>query len=103
MKISIIIPTRERAEFLRYSVRTALEIQDKNFEIIVCNNASRDNTEAVVKSLSDPRVHYVYTGSRISMRENFNFALKHSTGEYVIFLGDDDGIVPTSSNSLELF
>ena len=103
MKISIIIPTRERAEFLRYSVRTALEIQDKNFEIIVCNNASSDNTEAVDKSLSDPRVHYVYTGSRISMRENFNFALKHSTGEYVIFLGDDDGIVPSQFKFLRTF
>ncbi|MDA9670900.1 glycosyltransferase family 2 protein [Paracoccaceae bacterium] len=94
MKISIIIPTRERAQYLRYSLQTALEIQDKNLEIIVCNNASSDNTEAIVKSFSDPRVQYINTGSRISMRENFNHALKYSSGEYVIFFGDDDGIVP---------
>jgi glycosyl transferase family 2 len=94
MKISIIIPTRERADYLRYSLQTALEISDDNLEIVVCNNASRDNTEEVVKSFTDPRIKYVNTGARISMRENFNFALSQSSGEYVIFFGDDDGIVP---------
>jgi len=95
MKISIIIPTRERAEYMRYSLQTALEIQDANIDIVVCNNASCDDSEAVVKSFSDPRIHYVNTGARISMRENFNHALKQSSGEYVIFFGDDDGIVPS--------
>ncbi|MBL4750499.1 MAG: glycosyltransferase family 2 protein [Amylibacter sp.] len=94
MKISIIIPTRERAEYLRYSIQTALEINDDNLEIVICNNASQDNTEEVVKSFSDPRIRYVNTGTRISMRENFNRALHESSGEYVIFFGDDDGIVP---------
>ena len=94
MKISIIIPTRERAEYLRYSLRTALEIKDENLEIVVCNNASQDDTEMAVKSFSDPRIKYVNTGARISMRENFNRALNESSGDYVIFFGDDDGIIP---------
>jgi len=94
MKISIIIPTRERVEYLRYSIQTALEIVDDNLEIVICNNASQDDTEAVIKSFSDPRIKYVNTGARISMRENFNRALNESSGDYVIFFGDDDGIVP---------
>ncbi len=94
MKISIIIPTRERAEYLRFSIQTALDIDDKEIEIVVCNNASRDDTETVVQSFNDPRIHYVNTGARVSMRENFNHALNQSRGEYVIFFGDDDGIVP---------
>ena len=94
MKISIIIPTRERAEYLHYAIQTALEIEDKNLEIIVCDNASQDNTEVIVKSFSDPRIIYVNTGTRLSMRENFNRALNESSGDYVIVFGDDDGIVP---------
>jgi len=94
MKISIIIPTRERAEYLHYSLQTALEIADDDLEIVVCNNASQDDTEAVVKRFSDPRIVYVNTGKRVSMRENFNRALNASSGDYVIFFGDDDGIVP---------
>ncbi len=94
MKISIIIPTRERAEYLRYSIQTALDIDDENLEVVVCNNASCDDTEAVVQSFTDPRIHYVNTGARVSMRENFNRAMNESSGDYVIFFGDDDGIVP---------
>jgi len=94
MKISIIIPTRERAEYLHYAIQTALEIEDKNLEIIVCDNASQDNTEVIVKNFSDPRIIYVNTGTRLSMRENFNRALNESSGDYVIVFGDDDGIVP---------
>lgn len=94
MKISIIIPTRERAQYLRFSIQTALDIDDKDIEVVVCNNASRDDTESVVQSFDDPRIHYVNTGARVSMRENFNHALNQSSGEYVIFFGDDDGIVP---------
>ena len=94
MKISIIIPTRERAEYLYYSIQTALEIKDENLEILICNNASQDNTEAVIKSFSDPRIIYVNTGARLSMRGNFNRALIESSGDYVIFFGDDDGILP---------
>lgn len=95
MKISIIIPTRERATYLHYSLQTALEIKDDDLEIVVCDNASCDDTETVVKSFTDPRIKYVNTGARISMRENFNRALCESSGEYVIFFGDDDGIVPS--------
>ncbi len=94
MKISIIIPTRERVQYLRYSIQTALDIDDENLEVVVCNNASCDDTEAVVLSFTDPRIHYVNTGARVSMRENFNRAMNESSGDYVIFFGDDDGIVP---------
>jgi len=94
MKVSIIIPTRERAQYLNYSIQTALKIEDDKTEIVVCDNASQDNTMDVVKKFSDPRLKYVNTGARISMRENFNFALNASAGDYVVFFGDDDGILP---------
>jgi glycosyltransferase involved in cell wall biosynthesis len=94
MKISVIIPTRERAQYLHYSIQTALRIDDAEIEIIVCDNASQDGTADVVAAFDDRRLKYVNTGQRISMRENFNFALNASSGEYVIFFGDDDGILP---------
>lgn len=94
MKVSIIIPTRERAQYLKYSIQTALIIEDNNIEIVICDNASQDNTADVVKTFTDSRLKYVNTGARISMRENFNYALNASSGDYVIFFGDDDGILP---------
>ena len=94
MKISIIIPTRERAQYLYYALQTALEIKDENIEIIVSDNFSDDNTKEIVNSFSDNRIKYTNTGQRVSMRENFNHGLLTSIGEYVIYFGDDDGILP---------
>lgn len=94
MKISIVIPTRERSQYLRYSVQTALQIEDENIEIVVSDNASMDGTKKMLDEFSDPRLVYVNTGSRVSMRENFNHAFMASTGEYLVYFGDDDGILP---------
>ena len=94
MLISIIIPTRDRAEYLKHSIQTAISIPDKNIEIIISDNASIDGTKDILESLEDKRLKYVNTGKRVSMRANFEFALKASSGEYVIFFGDDDGIIP---------
>lgn len=94
MKISIVIPTRERLQFLKYSVQTALEIDDPDIEIVISDNASTDGTQEYIASLTDPRITYVNTGGRYSMRENFNTAFLASSGDYLIYFGDDDGIVP---------
>ena len=94
MRISIVIPTRERAAYLRHSLATATAIDDDALQIIVSDNASTDGTEAVVRAARDPRVAYVNTGRRLSMRQNFEFALGNATGDYVIYFGDDDGILP---------
>ena len=94
LKISIIIPTRERSYYLHYALQTALEIDDENIEIIVSDNFSKDETKAVVEKFSDSRLKYLCTHKRVSMRENFNSAALKSTGDYIIFFGDDDGILP---------
>ncbi|KAB7610069.1 glycosyltransferase [Amylibacter sp. SFDW26] len=94
MKLSIIIPTRERIQYLRESVKTALAVDDPNVEIIVSDNASQDDTYEVLSKINDPRFKYVNTGQRVSMRANFENGLKHSTGDYIMFFGDDDGVLP---------
>jgi hypothetical protein len=94
MKISIIIPTRERAVYLGASISTALAIEDPDLEVVVSDNASTDGTRAVVESFSDPRLIYVETGRRVSMRENFCRGLDASSGDYILFFGDDDAVLP---------
>ena len=94
LKVSIIIPTCDRSHYLFYSLQTVLEIKDDNIEIIVSDNYSGDNTKAIVEKFSDKRLKYICTDKRVSMRENFNNAALKSTGDYLIFFGDDDGILP---------
>ena len=92
-KLSIIVPTRERSETLVHTIRTVVSQDYPDCEIIVSDNASQDNTREVVASFSDSRIRYINTGRRISMSENYEFALASARGEYVTYLGDDDGFV----------
>lgn len=93
-KVSIVIPTRERAEYLHYSIQTALAIDDADIEILINDNFSQDHTREVVEAFDDPRLVYKNTGRRVSMRENYNNAIANATGDYLISFGDDDGIIP---------
>lgn len=97
-KFTILIPTRERADTLEYTIRCCLNQTYQDLEIIVSDNFSQDNTYHIVKSFNDKRLKYINTGKRVSMSENFDFALSHVVDGYVMFIGDDDGILP---NSLE--
>lgn len=92
--ISVIIPTRERAYYLRYCLKTVIKVDDPDLEIVVSDNASTDNTKEVVQEFDDPRIKYVCTPKRVSMRANFEYGVKNSAGEYVVIIGDDDGVLP---------
>jgi glycosyltransferase involved in cell wall biosynthesis len=92
--ITLIIPTRERCETLRFTLQSAVEQRSANFEIIVCDNFSQDGTRQVVDAVTDPRVRYVNPGKRLSMCDNWDFALQFARGAYVIFIGDDDAVMP---------
>ena len=94
LRVSIIIPSRDRASYLEHSLKTVTRIDDADIEILVSDNASEDHTRDVVNAAKDARVRYVNPGSRVSMRQNFEFAVRQSTGDYVITFGDDDGMIP---------
>ena len=98
--ISLIIPTRERAETLAFTLATALDQTSRDYEVIVSDNASEDDTRAVVERCSDSRVRYFNTGRRLSMCDNYEFALERAVGEYVIIIGDDDAVMPGSLDKL---
>jgi glycosyltransferase involved in cell wall biosynthesis len=99
-RITVIIPTRERCETLKASIRTCIEQDYDNLEIIVSDNASRDDTEAVVRSISDPRLRYIKTDRRLSMTGNYEFALAHVRPGFVTIIGDDDGLMPGAAGDL---
>jgi len=92
---TVVIPTRERSDTLEHSLHTCV-IQDyDDLEILVSDNFSQDRTREVAGSYKDPRIRYINTGKRISMTDNFEFALAHVPSKgYVIYIGDDDGLLP---------
>ena len=99
--ITLVIPTRERADTLKFTLETVVAQLNDEFQIVVSDNFSQDNTKEVVESFLDSRITYVNTGERLSMCDNWDFALKYVRGEYVIYIGDDDGLMPGAISKLE--
>lgn len=96
-KLTIIIPTRERGDTLYWAIKTCINQNYDNLEIIVCDNFSSDNTREIVADFqADKRVKYINTGKRISMSHNWEFALNHVNEGFVSVLGDDDGFLPNT-------
>lgn len=93
---TVIIPQKDRAEYLIHTLRTCM-IQDyPNFEIIVSDDCSEDNSVEVVRELmkKDPRIKLFAHDHHLGMRDNFEFALNQVRPGYVMALGGDDGLVP---------
>jgi glycosyltransferase involved in cell wall biosynthesis len=98
--ISVVIPTRERCDTLVSTLRTCTEQNYDKLEIIVSDNASADRTQAYVNSAQDERIRYIRTERRLSMSHNWEFALSHVRGDYVTYVGDDDGLLPGALSAL---
>jgi glycosyltransferase involved in cell wall biosynthesis len=90
MKFSVLLPTRNRLEYLKFAIASVIQQDYENWEIIVSDNNSTDDNEGYVRSLRDSRIKYFRTHSSVSVTENWNNALEKSSGDYVIMLGDDD-------------
>jgi glycosyltransferase involved in cell wall biosynthesis len=98
--LSIVIPTRERARYLRHSLNTAVACADPRIEIVVSDNASEDDTAKVVAEAGCANLKYVRTKERVPVSQNFESAFSNATGEYIVYLGDDDAVIPSGIRDL---
>lgn len=93
---TVIIPQKNRAEYLVHTLRTCM-IQDyPNFQVIVSDDCSEDNSVEVVQELAkrDSRIKLFAHTQHLGMRDNFEFALNQVKEGYVMALGGDDGLLP---------
>ena len=97
---SIVIPTRNRADTLEYTIKTILNQNFNDFEIIVCNNNSIDNTEELIKNIDDFRIKYIKSEIDLSMSDNWELAYTQTKGKYITYLADNDGFINGSLSFL---
>lgn len=91
--VSIIISTYNRARTISKAIDSVLAQTYPNFELIIIDDGSADNTGEVVAAYKDPRIKYkwVENGERSRAR---NIGIKMSQGKYVAFLDSDDWYLP---------
>jgi glycosyltransferase involved in cell wall biosynthesis len=75
-------------------VQSVLRQDAQDWQLVVSDNRSEADVEGYLRSLADDRVVYRRTERLVPVTENWNRALAHSDGEYVLMLGDDDALLP---------
>lgn len=98
-KISVVVPTYNRASMLGGCIEATLSQTMKNFELVIVSDGSTDETERVVRSYQDPRILFLEkeNGGQASAR---NLGIINATGEYVALCDDDDRFYPTHLTTL---
>ena len=93
---TVIIPQKNRAEYLHSTLLSCMAQDYPNFEIIVSDDCSEDNSVQIVRELMkrDTRIRLFAHEKHLGMRDNFEYALSQVKPGYVIALGGDDGLVP---------
>jgi glycosyltransferase involved in cell wall biosynthesis len=94
LKFSVLLPTRNRLELLRYAIESVRRQDYEGWEIVVSDNDSAEDVGAYVRALGDPRIRCYRTADFVPVTENWNYALARSSGDYVVMLGDDDCLLP---------
>jgi glycosyltransferase involved in cell wall biosynthesis len=94
-KISVLLPTYNYAHYLDQTIPSVLNQSFTDFELIIVDNHSTDDTEAVVKKyLEDPRVSYYKNEKNLGLVGNWNRCLKYPRAEYIKYVCADDMIHP---------
>ncbi len=92
--VTIAIPTFNRATLLKDCILSALSQTYQNYEIIVSDNASMDDTQKVLQQFRCRKLRVLRQKKNIGLLPNWNACLAEARGEYILLVSDDDKISP---------
>jgi len=98
-KVSVCMPVYNGRAFIAESIASVLAQTYENFELLVIDNCSTDDTGAIVRGIKDPRIKYFRNDQNIGPIRNTNRCLELANGEYINIIHHDDIMLP---DNLEL-
>lgn len=91
---SILLPSRNRLALLKLAVESVATQSIDSWEIVISDNCSEEDYRGYMALHEKTRVRVVRTSTSVPVTDNWNNALAHATGRYIIMLGDDDALTP---------
>jgi glycosyltransferase involved in cell wall biosynthesis len=93
-KVSVCIPTYNRSQLLPQAIQSVLAQTEPDFELIVCDDGSADDTAVQMAQYNDSRLHYIRHSHNIGKSNNMRSGFDAATGDYFIKFDDDDRLTP---------
>ena len=98
--ITIGIPSHNRAALLPQALESALHQQcEAPFEILVVDDASNKETREVLTAIKDPKLRIIFSENALGVAGTRNFIVDNMRGQYLIWLDDDDALLPEALSS----
>ena len=96
-KVSIGLPVYNGQHYLRQAIESIVNQTYRNFEVIICDNASTDDTPAICAEYAarEPRIRYHRQPQNIGATANFNRTFELASGPYFKWAAHDDVLEPT--------
>lgn len=94
-RVSVCVLTFNRARLLRHAIESLLGQTLGDFELVVCDNASTDDTAEMVRGFRDPRIRHVRGAHNAGIGGNWARALEAAEGRYCAIFSDDDNWEPS--------
>ena len=102
MLVSILIPTRNGSSTIRGTIDSAINQTSENFEVIVLDDSTNEDTKVIVKQFQSPKIKYFKTKvNGNSMCDNWEAAVKKSKGDMIFIVGDDDAVMPNAVEKIQ--
>lgn len=92
--VSIIMPSYNTAPYIRETIQSVLDQTYQNWELIIVDDCSTDNTDEVVASIKDDRIRYLKNEKNSGAAVSRNRALREAKGRWIAFLDSDDLWMP---------
>lgn len=89
-KVTVLMPTYNVAPYVKEAIESVLQQTYRDFELLVIDDCSTDNTVEVVRGIEDERIRIVQNEKNVGLAENLNRGLSHITTEYVARMDGDD-------------
>lgn len=89
-KVSILLATYNRSQYISKAIQSVINQSYQNWELLIWNDGSKDNTEDIIKNFSDERIKYGSTSINRGKAIGLNNLIQKATGEFISFLDDDD-------------
>ena len=95
-KVTVCLPTYNSGEFIRSAIDSILEQTFTDFELIISDDCSIDNTPEIIRSYldKDSRIQYLQNSHNLGLFPNWNRCLESASGEYITVFAQDDVMLP---------